>query len=619
MADTHIKINAVTPRVQYVGDGSTTSFPYAFAIFDDTDMVVYVGDEIIETGYTVTGAGQTEGGNVVFDTAPENGDIITLLRNVPIERVTDFQEGGTFRPKNLNDEFDRQTAFAQQVQEALSRCVKVDPTSESNPEEILPKVERLYESADNIDIVANDKANVDAVAGNATNIDAVAGNESNINTVAGISSDVSTVAGNATDISNVATNMSDVNDCATNMAAIQDAPTQAANAAASAELSAQYANDKINQTHITNCITEIPQDIKLELNSGTLTLKAGSKVYVPNGFEQDGTTPKFDAIIIESDVSLGDVSSWDTGERVLYYNNTDGTMSAVFSDLTSSGGSTSPSSTQWLWYDTTNNLIKRTKDSGSTWESNGSFILGIFTITNGVGVTSTNKVFNGFGYIGSTEFALPGVKGLIPNGRNDDGTLKSTPFEITNVLTYTFASNQNDKCFYGALVYPDNYLDYMLFKYSGTWYYDEKENYYKFNGVIDNKFFPFAKFDVTNGVISNWNPKTVFRSLDWNDKKTIAGFAMPSSTYDDLTLGASGTTYTAPANGWLFLSLHNTAASYSYLRNYTTGFVVGGFISANITEQRILPVKENDVIIVTYGSIDTQDKLFRFIYAEGEV
>ena len=30
-----------------------------------------------------------------------------------------------------------------------------------------------------------------------------------------------------------------------------------------------------------------------------LTLKAGSKVYVPNGFESDGTTPKFDEIVVE--------------------------------------------------------------------------------------------------------------------------------------------------------------------------------------------------------------------------------------------------------------------------------------------------------------------------------
>jgi len=201
MADTHIKIKPVTPRVQYTANGSTTVFPYSFAIFDDSDMVVYVDDNVITTGYTVSGAGQTDGGNVTFDSAPVDGTIITLLRNVPIERMTDFQEGGTFRPKNLNDEFDRQTAFAQQVQEALGRAVKVDPTSESNPEEILPKIERLYDSADNIDIVANDKANVDAVAENQTNID----------------------------------------ECADNMAAIQAAPTAAGNAASSASAAATSA------------------------------------------------------------------------------------------------------------------------------------------------------------------------------------------------------------------------------------------------------------------------------------------------------------------------------------------------------------------------------------------
>ena len=175
MSDTHIKINAVTPRVQYTGNGVTTTFPYEFAIFDETDMVVYVGDDIIESGYTVTGAGETEGGTVVFDTAPDDGAKITLLRNVPIERVTDFQEGGTFRPKNLNDEFDRQTAFVQQVQESLTRCVKVDPTSSTNPEEILPKVEELYDDIENIDKVADSILNVDTVADDIANVNTCAG------------------------------------------------------------------------------------------------------------------------------------------------------------------------------------------------------------------------------------------------------------------------------------------------------------------------------------------------------------------------------------------------------------------------------------------------------------
>jgi hypothetical protein len=55
-----------------------------------------------------------------------------------------------------------------------------------------------------------------------------------------------------------------------------------------------------NSTAITNCITSIPQDIKLELNNGTLTLKAGSKVYMPNGAGVFNIiTMNVDAILIQ--------------------------------------------------------------------------------------------------------------------------------------------------------------------------------------------------------------------------------------------------------------------------------------------------------------------------------
>lgn len=37
--------------------------------------------------------------------------------------------------------------------------------------------------------------------------------------------------------------------------------------------------------HATNCITEIPQNIKLELDEGEITLKSGSKISVPDGYD----------------------------------------------------------------------------------------------------------------------------------------------------------------------------------------------------------------------------------------------------------------------------------------------------------------------------------------------
>ena len=71
---------------------------------------------------------------------------------------------------------------------------------------------------------------------------------------------------------------------------------------------------------ITNCITEIPQNINLELKDEALTLKAGSKVIVPNGFEADGTTPKFDEIIVANDiVPHAPTSPSVTSEYVMFY------------------------------------------------------------------------------------------------------------------------------------------------------------------------------------------------------------------------------------------------------------------------------------------------------------
>ena len=57
-----------------------------------------------------------------------------------------------------------------------------------------------------------------------------------------------------------------------------------------------FQSNLLNYT--TNRILEIPQDIKLELNNGTLTLKAGSKVYVPNG------PGVFDAVTVANDIKL---------------------------------------------------------------------------------------------------------------------------------------------------------------------------------------------------------------------------------------------------------------------------------------------------------------------------
>lgn len=135
---TDIAINDISPRIQYEADGATTEFSYPFVIFEDSDLLVYLNDTLQTSGYTVSGAGVEGGGDVTFDTEPEDGVIVTLVRLVPEERTTDFAEGGAFRAAVINDELDRIVCMVQQLREDVSRSVARPATSTATASLALP-------------------------------------------------------------------------------------------------------------------------------------------------------------------------------------------------------------------------------------------------------------------------------------------------------------------------------------------------------------------------------------------------------------------------------------------------------------------------------------------------
>lgn len=99
---------------------------------------------------------------------------------------------------------------------------------------------------------------------------------------------------------------------------------------------------------------------------------------------------------------------------------------------------------------------------------------------------------------------------------------------------------------------------------------------------------------------------------------------MPSNSYIDLTIGASGSTYTAPANGWFWiggLTDSVQAITQFVMRRVSDKFgVVFGTQGASLTDGwcgGILPVKKGDVIVVYYIN-STADIGMRFYYAEGQ-
>ena len=308
-----------------------------------------------------------------------------------------------------------------------------------------------------------------------------------------------------------------------------------------------FQSNLLNYT--TNRILEIPQDIKLELNNGTLTLKAGSKVYVPNGFEADGTTPKFDVAVSEKDISSN--SSWTSGQVILIPQKglTYGMYSSQISNHYS--GSTEPATKfdGTIWYDTANNLIKRYSTSNSEWESGLPFPICISTMTSGVGLISIDQVFNGFGYIGSTVFALPGVKVQIPNGRNEDGTCRSIIATVDSVKTTT----RTDSVTTSKHWYLLNNLN--LFSSSIVSFDADKNIYVSSSEAVITVEIAYGY--LTSGKITSFTPYTVDSVVNSNEFYQLKDKAVTTDTAQTISVVKKFTTGTLRANTPVLLKQNN--------------------------------------------------------------
>lgn len=99
-----------------------------------------------------------------------------------------------------------------------------------------------------------------------------------------------------------------------------------------------------------------------------------------------------------------------------------------------------------------------------------------------------------------------------------------------------------------------------------------------------------------------------------NNSDLIAGYSMPSSQYVDLTLGASDSAYTAPANGWFSLIVQGL----TYLDMHKSGTSSFGLISnpASGWARQFVPVLKGETIAVYYTGTPASST-FRFYYSEG--
>ena len=134
-----IDISSTTRRIVYTGSAGVGPYAFNFEVLAQTDVAVYFNNTelTLTTDYTVSVSGDGTGSVTIVTgtnvpSTPTASDRITIIGDRTIERTTDFTTGGPLFATSLNDEFDSQTIFVQQVQEQADRSLRApntDPTT----------------------------------------------------------------------------------------------------------------------------------------------------------------------------------------------------------------------------------------------------------------------------------------------------------------------------------------------------------------------------------------------------------------------------------------------------------------------------------------------------------
>ena len=117
-------------RAQYATNGTTGPWTVPFYFLIDTDLqVTYTAADGTETtlslnsDYSVTGAGNPNGGTVTTTADYAAGGFITVLRDMEFVQEVVYPESGPFPAKTHETALDRLTMMAQQLREQVGRAL----------------------------------------------------------------------------------------------------------------------------------------------------------------------------------------------------------------------------------------------------------------------------------------------------------------------------------------------------------------------------------------------------------------------------------------------------------------------------------------------------------------
>ena len=407
-------------------------------------------------------------------------------------------------------------------------------------------------------------------------------------------------------------------------------------------------DNALNKTQLTNCILEIPQNIKYTLEDGVLTIKAGTIVTLPYGTTDQSSTYPVGATFLNNNFKVVKTYFTDNKFFVQAEVQADASVSSTaaasnrmvglapqshgtynYTDTACYSGTTAPTNTDRLaiWYDTANNVIKQTNNSGDSWDEAYWCLPLLLVERANQEWTQVLNVFNGMGYIGSTAWVDKGVKLLSANGRNADGTLNNKEITINNLIIRTNpigasldwfrlgeSGNGNQEFIDMAKnTYYEQEEEPITARYS-LWY-KPSENILRY--IHDTagewvKCYYIRAVEATadsTGRITSFKPKQPFRAVDYNEYRTeIDNKVSKSGDSVSGALTVEGTTTLAGALN------ANGNSTFTQPIVSTGNYVV---TQGNLTIKNLANNASTDAIIAINGDTNKRCGSLRFQNGDG--
>jgi len=120
-----MSLTQTSTRFDYIATANQTAFVYNWKILVSTDIAVVKNNVLLSTGlYSVSGVGNTTGGNVKLNTGATAGDKVSVFLAMPITRSTNYSNSGSFLASTVNNDFDK--VYSAAIQNSNTRFVKLN-------------------------------------------------------------------------------------------------------------------------------------------------------------------------------------------------------------------------------------------------------------------------------------------------------------------------------------------------------------------------------------------------------------------------------------------------------------------------------------------------------------